>query len=83
MGRANGARLETDIVEKTLAFVDASAPQIKASMQLDVAAGRQFELESIVGAIGRKGREAGIPTPTADAIYALLLPVNLAALKGS
>lgn len=81
VGNAHGARMAADVVEQSLAFMDAAAIHIKASMQLDVEAGRQFELESMVGAIGRKGREAGIPTPTADAIYAALLPVNLKALK--
>jgi len=48
-------------------------------MQRDVETGRCSELESIVGAIGRKGRELGIPTPTADMVYAALLPVELKA----
>ncbi len=81
VGNANGANLDADVVEKSLAFIDASAPHIRASMQLDVAAGRQFELEAMIGVISRKGREAGIPTPTADAIYAFLLPINVRALN--
>ncbi len=81
VGRAHGVNLDADVVEKLLAFIDAAAPHIKASMQLDVEAGRQFELESIIGVIGRKGREAGVPTPIADTIYAALLPLNLKALR--
>lgn len=81
VGNAHGARMGAEVVDQSLKFMDATAPHIKASMQVDVEAGHQFELESMVGAIGRKGREAGIPTPTADAIYAALLPVNLKALK--
>ncbi len=81
VGRAHGVNLDTDVVEKSLAFMDAAAPHIKASMQLDVEAGRQTELEAMIGVIGRKGREVGIPTPTADVIYAALLPVNQKALK--
>lgn len=77
---AHGAALDADIVDRTLAFIDAASPTMKASMQLDVAAGRQFELDAIVGAVGRKGREKGVPTPVADMIYACLLPVNLKAL---
>ncbi|MEW5938364.1 MAG: 2-dehydropantoate 2-reductase [Chloroflexota bacterium] len=81
VARAEGVALDADVVEKTLAFIDAAAPHIKPSMQLDVDAGRQFELEAMIGVIGRKGHEAGVPTPTADAVYAALLPVNLKALK--
>jgi len=81
VARAQGIALDADVVKKSLDFIDAAAPQIKASMQLDVEAGRRTELESIIGVIGRKGRELGVPTPTADAINAALLPVNLKALQ--
>jgi len=81
VARAQGIALDADVVQKSLDFIDAAAPQIKASMQLDVEAGRRTELESIIGVIGRKGRELGVPTPTADAINAALLPVNLKALQ--
>ena len=48
-------------------------------MQLDVEAGHRTEIESMVGIIGRKGRELGMPTPIADMLYALLLPVDVQA----
>jgi len=66
-------------VDKSLAFMDNAGPQIKASMQLDVESGHRSEVESMIGAIGRKGRESGVETPLADALYALLLPVDLRA----
>lgn len=81
VARAQDIALDADVVQKSLDFIDAAAPQIKASMQLDVEAGRRMELESIIGVIGRKGRELGVATPTADVIYAALLPVNLKALQ--
>ena len=59
------------MVEKSLAFMDNAAPHIKASMQLDVETGRRTEIKSIIGVIGRKGRELGIKTPVADMLYAL------------
>ncbi len=59
--------------------MDNAGPHIKASMQLDVEAGRRTELESIIGVICRKGRELGLPTPVADMIYATLLPVDIRA----
>jgi 2-dehydropantoate 2-reductase len=76
---ALGIELEMDVVEKTLAFIDSSAPGIKASMQRDVEAGKPFELEAIIGVICLQGREYGIPTPIADMIYAALLPLALKA----
>jgi 2-dehydropantoate 2-reductase len=79
VARAKGIALDQDVVEKTLAFIDNSAPHIKTSMQRDFEAGRPSELESMIGIIGRKGREMNIPTPVADFVYACLLPVDLKA----
>jgi 2-dehydropantoate 2-reductase len=79
VAHAQKVALDEDVVEKSLDFIDNAAPHIRASMQLDVEAGRRSELESMVGVIGRKGREFGIPTPTADLIYAALLPIDLKA----
>jgi 2-dehydropantoate 2-reductase len=81
LAKAHGAKLDGDIIQKTLEFIDNSAPHIKPSMQLDVEAGRRTELESMVGVIGRKGREAGLATPIADFVYASLLPIELKAQK--
>ena len=75
LAHAAGIPLDADVVDQTLAFIDKSAPQIKPSMQRDVEAGKPFELEAIIGVIGRKGRLLGVPTPIADTIYAALLPI--------
>ena len=79
LARAQNIPLDQDVVQKTLDFMDSTAPHIKASMQLDVESGHRTELESMVGVIGRKGRELNVPTPVADLIYAALLPVELKA----
>jgi 2-dehydropantoate 2-reductase len=81
VARAEGAELDADVVQKSLDFVDNAAPHIKPSMQLDVESGKQTELESMIGVVGRKGREHGVPTPVADFAYAILLPVELKARK--
>jgi 2-dehydropantoate 2-reductase len=79
LAHAQGIALDQDVVAKSLEFVDNSGPHIKPSMQLDVESGHRTELESMVGVIGRKGRELGIPTPVADFVYGSLLPVELKA----
>ena len=81
LARAQGVRLDEDVVQKWMEFVDNAAPGIKPSMQLDVEAGRRTELESMIGVVGRKGRELGVPTPAADFVYASLLPVEQKAQK--
>ena len=79
LANAQGIILDPDVVQKSLEFTDNAAPHIKPSMQLDVESGRRTELESMVGVIGRKGRELGVPTPVADFVYASLLPIELKA----
>lgn len=81
VARAQGIQLDKDVVRQSIEFMDNAAPHIQASMQLDVASGRRTELESMVGVIGRKGRELGVPTPVADFIYAALLPVERKAMQ--
>lgn len=75
VAEGHGVMLDGDVVERSLAFMDGAAPGIKPSMQLDVEAGRRFELESMIGAIGRKGRAVGVPTPIAEMVYAALVPL--------
>jgi 2-dehydropantoate 2-reductase len=79
VARAEHVRLDSDVVEKWLEFIDNSAPQIKPSMQLDIESGHRTELESMIGVVSRKGRELGVPTPAVDFVYASLLPVELKA----
>jgi 2-dehydropantoate 2-reductase len=77
LARASGVDLDRDVVDQALAVIDGAAFSMKTSMQRDVEAGRPSELESMIGVITRKGRELGVPTPTADLVYAALLPVEL------
>ncbi len=81
VARAQGVELDPDVVKKSLDFTDNAPAHMKPSMQLDVEAGQRSELEAMVGVIGRKGRERGLPTPVADMVYASLLPGELAARR--
>lgn len=79
LAAADHAALEVGVVEDTLAGMDQLPPLWKSSMQRDVESGHRSELEAIIGVIGRKGRQLGIPTPVADMIYGALLPGELKA----
>jgi 2-dehydropantoate 2-reductase len=81
LAHAQSIALDGDVVAKSLEFMDNSGPHIKPSMQLDIESGRRTEIESMIGVIGRKGRELGVPTPVADFVYASLLPLELNARK--
>jgi 2-dehydropantoate 2-reductase len=79
LARAQGVSLDANVVQNWMDFIDNAAPNIKPSMQLDVEAGGRTEIESMIGVVGRKGRELGIPTPVSDFVYASLLPIEMKA----
>jgi len=83
LAQAAGVDLDRDVVDQALAVIDGAAPAMKTSMQRDVEAGRPSELESMIGVITRKGRELGVATPTADLVYAALLPLELNAQRNA
>ena len=77
MAAAQGIMLDADPEE----LIDhAAKPEIaydhKASMLQDVEARRQTEIDFLNGGIARFGRELGVPTPTHDAITALIKGVE-------
>jgi 2-dehydropantoate 2-reductase len=82
VAKASGVSLDADIIGKTLAFIDASAPDIRPSMQRDLEAGRTTELESLIGVVVRLGNQHGVPTPVMGLAYALLKPAHLRSAKG-
>jgi 2-dehydropantoate 2-reductase len=79
LARARGVNLDEDVVQNWLDFIDNAAAHIKPSMQLDVESGHRTELESMIGVVGRKGREQGVTTPATDFVYGSLLPVEIKA----
>lgn len=79
VARARRIALAADVVEKTLALVDALAPASTTSLQRDIIAGRRSELDAWSGAVVRLGREAGVETPLHEFTYDSLLPAELRA----
>jgi len=76
VARARGVALASDVVERSLAFVDGMPEGATASMQRDLLEGRPSELESMAGAVVRLGREAGVAVPVHEQLYAALLPLE-------
>ena len=69
VARAEGAHID----EEALRALQAAAPrEMRSSMQKDVAAGRQPELDAIAGPILRGGRRHGIPVPNTDELIQLV-----------
>jgi 2-dehydropantoate 2-reductase len=76
VARARETGLSESFVPDTMNRIDTIQPHIIASMQKDMMEGRPSELNEQTGAVIRMGRAAGVPTPTHEAIYAKLLPLE-------
>ncbi len=63
LSKAMGIVFEEDMVETNLSIMDTLAPGIKTSMQRDVEAGKNSELDGLVYAVARMGDEYGVPVP--------------------
>jgi 2-dehydropantoate 2-reductase len=74
VGAANGARLPDDTIPRSLALVDAMPRGSTTSMQRDLVEGRPSELSEQTGAVVRLGKQAGVPRPVHDFLFASLLP---------
>jgi 2-dehydropantoate 2-reductase len=74
VARAEGIAVDADVRSQKMRYLDQSPPTSRASMMMDLLAGRPIEVEALLGAVIRRGRAAGIPTPVFDALYAVMKP---------
>ena len=74
VGRARGAPIADDSLDWAMDSLDRFPPQGRSSLAKDFLEGRQVELEGMNGTVSRMGREAAVPTPINDALYAILKP---------
>ena len=72
VGRASGVALSDDAEDAAFAIVNSMPLAGKSSMQVDFERGRRVEVEELTGAVVRHGATVGAPTPTFDALYAVL-----------
>jgi 2-dehydropantoate 2-reductase len=63
VGQAAGVPIKDAVIAERLQFIDGLVPEIRASMAVDLLAGRRLELPWSSGAVVRKGAELGIATP--------------------
>jgi len=72
VGRAEGAALAADEVERTWALLMTYPAEAGTSMFHDAVAGRSLEVEAITGALVALGERHGIPTPVNRTLLTLL-----------
>lgn len=81
VGRAHGVPIPPGERERVLKFAQALEPGLYSSLHHDLTHGNRMEVEALPGNVVRLGRRYDIPTPVCRAIYAALLPHELAARK--
>ncbi len=81
LARAKGVSIPETAVQETLARIDVLPPNTFASMQNDLMNGRPSELEAQNGTVVRMARQASVPAPVHEFLYAILLPMELKARK--
>ena len=69
-----GIPVRNDMVEDVAKAYDALPPHTRASMLVDLEAGRRLELPWLSGAVVRIGREVRVATPIHGFIAAVLRP---------
>jgi 2-dehydropantoate 2-reductase len=75
VANAQGVALGESDIEQLVATTEKAAA-IRTSMLVDRERGRPLETDALVGVVVRKGREAGIATPIAEVLYALLTAID-------
>jgi 2-dehydropantoate 2-reductase len=82
VGRAAGVPFAGDFEAELERTVASFPPTMKASMANDLDAGNRLELDWLAGKVAALGRKHGVPTPTHDAVYAILKPYRMGRATG-
>jgi 2-dehydropantoate 2-reductase len=77
VGRATGARITPEVVDRRVAYVSNLPYDATSSMATDLLRGRRLELPWLSGRVTELGRHHGIPTPANDVVLAALEPFAL------
>lgn len=72
VARAEGVPLRPGSAEAAIAQAATVSPSWRSSMARDFEDGRRLEVDALSGAVVRRGRRAGVPTPVHQAILACL-----------
>jgi len=74
VAKAQGIPLTDTLPDDVLKLAENLPPDYKPSLLVDLEQGSRLEMEAITGALSRLGKEADVPTPVNDFIYACLKP---------
>ena len=74
LARAEGVAVSPGMLDRVIGYMDAVSPAMRSSLLIDLSLGKPLELEALQGAVVRRGRAAGVPTPIMSTLYAVLKP---------
>jgi 2-dehydropantoate 2-reductase len=72
LARAEGVPVAADVVDRIIPYVDAIPGSMRSSLLIDLQQGKRIEVEALQGAVVRRARKLGIPTPIVSTLYAVL-----------
>ncbi len=74
VGKARGIAFPPDVVDERFEAAAEEAEEFKSSLQADMQAGKPLEVDELLGAVVRMGRDMGIPVPASSALVMALEP---------
>jgi 2-dehydropantoate 2-reductase len=72
LARAEGVPVAADVVDRMIPYVDAIPGSMRSSLLIDLQQGKRIEVEALQGAVVRRARNLGVPTPIVSTLYAVL-----------
>lgn len=70
VGKAMKVNVSSTLFEEDMATVDSFGDDIKTSLQRDLEAGKNSEIDTLIFGVSRLGKQYGIPTPCYDKVSA-------------
>lgn len=74
VARAEGVAVSTEMRERVVGYMNAVSPTMRSSLLIDLSLGKRLELEALQGAVVRRSRSSGVPSPIMTTLYAVLKP---------
>ena len=72
LARAEGVPVAADVVDRMIPYIDGIPGSMRSSLLIDLQQGKRIEVEALQGAVVRRARNLGIPTPIVSTLYAVL-----------
>jgi 2-dehydropantoate 2-reductase len=72
VARAEGVAVSPDRLAKIEGYMAELPPSTRSSLLIDLQQGKKIEVEALQGAVVRRGKKAGVPTPIHATLYAVL-----------